>query len=157
MLPQDMPDQPTQLPLAVNQPGSGLKAQAAHQIGSRATGFAVGKAVNIAARTALGAQVFAVTRWLWMAQWLAMAAFVALGILGIWGLFTEGWRFLGFVGLVLAAIAFGIWFLISKVRAIINRQTARLMTKFEGLMQQGVLKASDWPTWYRQHRREKNI
>lgn len=136
-------------------PNNSLKEHVAQQVSSKAVAYTVEKAAQVITRTPLGGQIFVITRGLWIAQWLALIVAIVLTGLGIFGLFTEDLKILGVLILILAAIGFGVWFLIRTIRNFISRQVARAYEKFQALLYQGLVKASDWPNWYRQYRREK--
>lgn len=95
--------------------------------------FAVGKGTELFARTALGIKFFTITRWLWIANWGTLVAWIALVILGITGV-IQGEGFLSFVVFVLAALVFGVWLLLRFIRRFIERQTSRAFQRFERMV-----------------------
>lgn len=117
----------------------------------QARGYAVGKAAQIAARTALGARVLGITRWIWLAEWGALGVAVLFALLGIVGLIQND-ILLGSLVLILAAIAFGVYLLVRKIRRFVERQIARAFAKFQSLLQKGVVRSDDWPEWFRKNR-----
>ncbi|HEX2909334.1 MAG TPA: hypothetical protein VH186_00905 [Chloroflexia bacterium] len=138
------------------EPGVGqhLANWGAQRAGEEARTYAVGKAAQWASRTGIGSKVFIVTRWLWLADWGLLAATVLLALLGIIGIAQKD-TFLGVLVLVIAAMVFGIWFVVRRVRRFIDRQVERAFAKFMELVNRGVANMNDWPRWYRQHRRER--
>jgi hypothetical protein len=123
----------------------------AGQVGERVKGYAIDKSLQYAARTALGRGVLSFLYWVWIVEWGALAIGVLLAILGIISIIQEE-TFLGIVVLMLAALAAGVGFGIRWVRHFIERQIARAWLKFQELVAQGVVKMSDWPSWYRRNR-----
>lgn len=124
----------------------------AEQAKEQARGYALGKAAEIAAKTALGARFFAITRWFWIAEWGSLALSVGLVILGIITI-VQGDTLLGIFGFALALVAFGLWFGVRQIRRFIERQIARAFAKFQSLVARGSVRPEDWPAWYQQNRR----
>lgn len=127
---------------------------ATQEASKRATAYAVGKATRVAAKTALGAQVFVVMRWVVITEWGALALWVLLGLLAVVGLLMQGQTLLGIFVLILAAFAFGVWLAVRKVRRFVESRVEKAYEKFESLVEKGIVRASEWPVWYRQHRNE---
>ncbi len=121
------------------------------QVKDQAKGYAIGKAAQYAARTGLGLRVLFFARWLWIAEWGSLGAAVLLTILSIIT-FAQKDGLLGIFGLVLAALAFGLWFLVRKLRRFFERQIDRAFQKFQALLQQGQVRMNDWPNWYSRHK-----
>jgi hypothetical protein len=119
----------------------------------QARGYAVGKAAQIAARTALGARVLGVTRWIWLAEWGALGVAVVFAALGIIGIIQND-TLLGTLVLILAALAFGVYLLVRKIRRFVERQIARAFAKFQSLLRKGVVRSDDWPEWFRKNRQQ---
>jgi hypothetical protein len=117
----------------------------------QARDFAVGKAAELAAKTALGARAFMVTRWFFIAEWGSLAVAVLFGILGIVGLFQHD-TVLSILVLILALIAFGIFWVVRKIRLFVERQIARAFGRFQELLRRGAVRSDDWPAWYRKNK-----
>ncbi len=119
------------------QPPNPLVQWGADQARDQAKSYALGRASQIAARTALGARFFGITKWLWIAQYVALALAIGLAVLGILDLVQQQSKALGFFGLVLAALALGVWFIIRKVRRFIDRKIDLAFQKVQGAFQRG--------------------
>src|SRR4051794_27576339 len=117
----------------------------------QARDFALGKAAQLAAKTAIGARVFGFTRWFFIAEWGALAVGVLFAVLGIIGLFQHD-TVLSILVLILALIAFGVFWVVRKIRLFVERQIARAFSRFQELLRRGVVRSDDWPTWYRQNK-----
>lgn len=130
-----------------------LKQWGTEQAGNYAKDYALGKAASIAAKTALGARVFGFSKWLYIAEWGGLIVAVGLTILSIVTI-IQGDGLLGTFGLVFAAIALGVWFIVRKIRQFIDRQIDKAFQKFQQLLQRGSVKANDWPKWYEQNKKK---
>lgn len=92
--------------------------------------FVENKAVGVVGKTVLGARVLVINRWFWMAYLGVLAAWIGLGILGIIGI-IQGDGFLGTLVLIIAALLFGVWLLLRRIKRFIDRQTAKMYQRFE--------------------------
>ena len=117
----------------------------------QARDFALGKAVDIATKLPIAGRFFIFTRWFFYAEWGALAVAVVFAVLGIIGLFQHD-TVLSILVLFLALIAFGVFWLVRKLRLFVERQIARAFNKFEELVRRGVERPDDWPAWYRQNK-----
>lgn len=117
----------------------------------QARDYAIGKAVDLAAKIPLAGRVFSFTRWFYIAEWGALGVALLFTVLGIIGLFQHE-TFLAVFILILAALAFGIFWVIRKVRLFVERQIARAFNKFQELVRRGVERPDDWPNWYRRNK-----
>jgi hypothetical protein len=155
MTPYTNPNQPRIEPA---RPGVGNRALqevgrwGAEQAKEQAKGFAIGKAAQFAAKTAIGARMFSFTRWFWIAEWGSLAVSVLFAILGVVGIIQKDFV-LGTLVLVLAGMAFGVHLLVKMLRRFVERQIARGFTKFQSLIKKGAVRPDEWPEWYRQNRK----
>lgn len=121
------------------------------QLKERGRDYAIGKATEYAARTALGRGFMFFFRWVWIAEWGALLVAIGLGLLGIIGLIQKD-TFWGIVALVLAVIAVVVWRAVRWVRRFIERQIDRAWQRFQELVAQGAARLNDWPSWFRRNR-----
>lgn len=117
----------------------------------QARDYALGKAAGLAAKTALGARVFSFTRWFFIAEWGSLAVAALFAVLGIIGLFQHD-TILSFFILILALIAFGVYWVVRKIRLFVERQIARAFGKFQELVRRGMVRSDEWPEWYRRNK-----
>ena len=117
----------------------------------QARDYALGKAAGLAAKTAIGARVFGVTRWFFIAEWGSLAVAVLFAVLGIIGLFQHDTVLSIFI-LILALVAFGVFWLVRKIRLFVERQIARAFARFQELVRRGRARSDQWPEWYRQNK-----
>jgi hypothetical protein len=117
----------------------------------QARDYALGKAAGLAAKTALGARMLGITRWFFFAEWGSLAVAVLFAVLGTIGLIQHD-TILSIFILILAVIAFGIFWLVRKIRLFVERQIARAFAKFQELVRRGVARSDQWPEWYRQNK-----
>ena len=121
-------------------PGSNPLVQwGTEQVRDQAKSYAIGRVSQIAARTALGARFFGITKWLWIAQYAALGLAILLAALSILDLVQQQSKALGFFGLVLAALALGVWFIIRKIRRFIDRKIDLAFQKVQGAFGRGPL------------------
>ncbi len=120
---------------------------------NQARDYAIGKAAQIAAKTALGARMLFVTRWFFIAEWGSLAVAVVFAVLGIIGLFQKD-TILSVLVLILAALAFGLYLVVRMVRRFVERQIARAFAKFQSLLQRGAVRSEDWPNWYQRNKQQ---
>lgn len=118
----------------------------------QARDFAIGKVANIAAKTAIGARVFGVTKWFFIAEWGSLGLSVLFAVLGIIGIIQKDYV-LGIFVMVLAAIVFGIFMVVRMVRQFVERQIERAYHKFMSLVQNRMARPEDWPAWYQTHKK----
>lgn len=126
---------------------------AADQAKDYAKGYAIGKAAEFAGRTALGARMFMVTRWFWMAEWGALGIALLLAVLSVITAFQHDYLMAVF-GFIVAGIFGLIWLAVRAARRFVERQAAKAFARFQNLVARGAANPNDWPRWFRQHRRE---
>ena len=122
------------------------------QVKEQGTSYVTGKAAQFAAKTALGAKFLFFMRWFSIVEWGALGIGVLLTFLSVADMLQQKSILLGVLGLIFAAIAFGVWFLARKVRHFIEQQIAHGMAKFVELAKGGKVEPSDWPNWYNQNK-----
>lgn len=144
------PPSPAVEPISETQ-RNGLTQWGTGQLKERGRDYAIGKATEYAAKTALGRGFMFFFRWIWFAEWGAAAIAVILAVLGVISLFQKD-TFWGIVALVLAAIAGVVWWLVRLGRRFIERQIDRAWQRFQELVGQGAANLKDWPSWFRRNR-----
>lgn len=153
--PNSSPNQPHIEPARPEQGGfkSSVQQWGSDFAKDQARDYAIGKAAEIAAKTALGARMLFITRWFFIAEWGSLAVAVVFAVLGIIGLFQND-TILSILVIILAAMAFGVYLVVRKIRLFIERQIARAFAKFQSLLQRGVVHTEDWPNWYQRNKQK---